>query len=433
VRFELDQVHRDHAKIENGLERAEAASERGGRASPWIPIAELRARYQASTGDVTQALATLGALRLRPPSDLMPRADMSSEHELLLLAEVGRHSEAIALARRLVTREEKLWRTPNVWVAEAHSALAAVLARAGDERGALEEAKAAATILDSIHADAKVHDAAAIATLGHAARLGRTDILGSLPDVVASLALPDGAADRWVAALVASERAGFIELTAEILRQAPDTTDFVDARAFRAYRIGDDATMQKEVPRALALAPGTLNNSLWIQAVLDARAGNRTAAMAARDHVLRELSSAPDGDKPILLFLAAIVDDALGRHAEAAAGLERAYDASVAWTMTDINVPMLSALLGQARMRTGHAEAAIESLQIALEFALGNPAGFDYEMPDIELALAQALWETNRDRPRARYLANHAAQGFARLGAGKERERQEALRWAAAH
>jgi hypothetical protein len=43
------------------------------------------------------------------------------------------------------------------------------------------------------------------------------------------------------------------------------------------------------------------------------------------------------------------------------------------------------------------------------------------------------LWDSNVDRSRARLLALRARDGFARLGALREPQRQQAVRWLEIH
>jgi hypothetical protein len=50
-----------------------------------------------------------------------------------------------------------------------------------------------------------------------------------------------------------------------------------------------------------------------------------------------------------------------------------------------------------------------------------------------QFALAQALWETDQDRPRALLLADAALEGYARLGRFRDREHLTVSRWKATH
>jgi hypothetical protein len=53
--------------------------------------------------------------------------------------------------------------------------------------------------------------------------------------------------------------------------------------------------------------------------------------------------------------------------------------------------------------------------------------------PTLQLALARALWDSSGDKARARTLAERARDGFARLGAGREPDHQNAMTWLANH
>lgn len=87
--------------------------------------------------------------------------------------------------------------------------------------------------------------------------------------------------------------------------------------------------------------------------------------------------------------------------------------------------------LGEDELGLGHPGAAIEHLERALP--LFPEHGMPGEREEAKFALARALWEAGRDRPRAVALAKEARAGYARFGAGHASARTEVDAWLASH
>ena len=86
--------------------------------------------------------------------------------------------------------------------------------------------------------------------------------------------------------------------------------------------------------------------------------------------------------------------------------------------------------LGQCGVDLGAAEQALDPLERALRLR-SRPGGDPNEVAEAQLALAQALWGSGRDRARARRLGTAARATFAKEGARASKELQEADRWLA--
>ena len=87
--------------------------------------------------------------------------------------------------------------------------------------------------------------------------------------------------------------------------------------------------------------------------------------------------------------------------------------------------------LGQATLESGDAGAAIEPLERALVLREAGPAEAS-RLANTRFVLARALWETHRDRTRARELAEQAREAFAGLGEAGQGDVQEIDAWLAA-
>ncbi len=74
--------------------------------------------------------------------------------------------------------------------------------------------------------------------------------------------------------------------------------------------------------------------------------------------------------------------------------------------------------IGQTLVERGRPEEAIAPLERALALRTGEAID-PFDLGDTKLALARALWDSNRDRPRAVELARGARQAY--IDAGPER------------
>jgi tetratricopeptide (TPR) repeat protein len=109
--------------------------------------------------------------------------------------------------------------------------------------------------------------------------------------------------------------------------------------------------------------------------------------------------------------------DALGRHREARQSFERA---RVIWErelgLDDRNLAYALTGIGSSYLAEGDPDSALAPLERA--FRLREALEADWSRrAETRFALARALWESNRDRGRARALAEQAKEGYAK-GAG---------------
>ncbi|HTL37632.1 MAG TPA: serine/threonine-protein kinase [Kofleriaceae bacterium] len=97
------------------------------------------------------------------------------------------------------------------------------------------------------------------------------------------------------------------------------------------------------------------------------------------------------------------------------------------------NVAESLAWEGYALVEANDAKLAIPRLEEAIADTEQCCKGFHYYAPFAQLALARALWDTGGDKEHARKLAELARDNFARVGPGRDPERQKAIEWLAAH
>jgi serine/threonine protein kinase/tetratricopeptide (TPR) repeat protein len=109
------------------------------------------------------------------------------------------------------------------------------------------------------------------------------------------------------------------------------------------------------------------------------------------------------------LTIRAEILNQLGRHEEAYRDAERAVAVQRSEAGPEVNLVYALAPLGDAELGLGHPAKAIEPLRQALLLAEG--AGLTDELARLRLSLARALWDSGRDRRRARMLAAAAAHG----------------------
>jgi eukaryotic-like serine/threonine-protein kinase len=86
-------------------------------------------------------------------------------------------------------------------------------------------------------------------------------------------------------------------------------------------------------------------------------------------------------------------------------------------------------VLGRVELELRQPVRALGLLEPALAMVSVRPD----ERPEVQLLLARALWDSARDRPRARALAEQARLGYLGLGHGHEKAVAEAETWLARH
>jgi hypothetical protein len=151
------------------------------------------------------------------------------------------------------------------------------------------------------------------------------------------------------------------------------------------------------------------------------------------EHARARLASWKTGNPNLLAYTRGIVALASRDWAMAVTELERAQATLVPQQRRTADEGELVALIGLAHVEAGEPQLALRPLEHALDITWACCQGFHYFTPIAQLALARALWDTSGDRTRAHKLAEHARDGFARLGPGRERDRQAAIRWLAEH
>jgi tetratricopeptide (TPR) repeat protein len=121
---------------------------------------------------------------------------------------------------------------------------------------------------------------------------------------------------------------------------------------------------------------------------------------------------------------------ALGRHADARAHYQRAVD-EAAQTMSPRGPEVAEALvgLGRSQLAAGAPAEALAPLERALAIHAGAP-GEPMEHARTRFVLAQALWESSRDRPRALALAREALAAYDASGL-RAAERSQVAAWLA--
>jgi len=127
--------------------------------------------------------------------------------------------------------------------------------------------------------------------------------------------------------------------------------------------------------------------------------------------------------------------NSLGRHEEAHRDAERAVAiASESGREADLTYAL--APLAEAEMALGHPGRAVAPLDQALRLA--ESADTVAQLPRLRFALARALWDSGRDRRRARALAiivaqEGAAPGAKKVPAGSEAVKERAAVWLTTH
>jgi serine/threonine-protein kinase len=114
--------------------------------------------------------------------------------------------------------------------------------------------------------------------------------------------------------------------------------------------------------------------------------------------------------------------DALGRHREARESFERA---RVIWErelgLDDRNLAYALTGIGGSYLAEGDPGSALAPLERALKIREAHEIDWS-RRAETRFALARALWESNRDRGRARLLAEQAKEGYAKLSGGSRME-----------
>jgi tetratricopeptide (TPR) repeat protein len=123
----------------------------------------------------------------------------------------------------------------------------------------------------------------------------------------------------------------------------------------------------------------------------------------------------------------------LGRHAEALELYERAQRLIQLHNPDDAQaMGEVLAGLGRSHLASGHASRALPEFEQALKLREQRP-GERANLAENELSLAEALWETHRDRARALGLARSARKMYAEGGDGDAKAVARVDQWLATH
>jgi tetratricopeptide (TPR) repeat protein len=297
---------------------------------------------------------------------------------------------ALAACRRWMAVQEKIANRPGHWPAWATSREAELARRAGES-----------------------NDRELLAAVHELAGKGTTPPHQS----------PDGIATARRAGLWAVfERATELEADS-------GGDEALDAAAWLAFARGDDAELARRTAMMVARCARApcddwIRTARWLAVLVDARAG-RTADVEPR---LDALERAYAGDRQAIAN-SGMVLASLGRWDAARARLARARAIPNVWERHS-DLVEVDAWLGLALVRAGDLAAARASLEEAVDsiaWFRQDSDGFSYMTPVAQLALAKLLPES--DRARARRLAEHARDGFARLGPHRAADREAAERW----
>jgi hypothetical protein len=193
-------------------------------------------------------------------------------------------------------------------------------------------------------------------------------------------------------------------------------------RAIAAFYVGDLATLRIAVSRLPAQGDAGRQAAFMIDLV-----------EGRPDQARVKLASWKPGNPNVLAYTRGLLALASRDWAMAITELERAQATLAPQQRRTADEGENFALIGLAHVEAGEPRLALRPLEHALDITWACCQGFHYFTPIAQLALARALWATGGDRTRARKLADHARDGFARLGPGRERDRLAAIRWLAEH
>ena len=203
-----------------------------------------------------------------------------------------------------------------------------------------------------------------------------------------------------------------------------------DLRAALAFERGDDAGViaaARGVP-----ADHATRGAPWLLAIVDARQGRTAGALQRLTRLRAGLPKDPaariGGDISDGIALVA-----LGRWPEAIAQLTNALEVLHTLGATGTPIGEVSTWLGVAQLGAGDVAAAKQSLDVAIDKAWDDAgaAGIVYFCPIAQFALAQALWQLDQDKPRAKQLAVAAREGFKLQGPTRDPERAKVEAWLA--
>jgi tetratricopeptide (TPR) repeat protein len=437
-------------RIEDALARATEAYDRAGH--PVFLNGQLgeRVLLAAAKNDFEGGIALIRERQRTPGSEFDHWRSVSEAASLaVLLSHVGRHDEAIAAAKHNLAVVSDAWGADHGMVAYAHEIVMRALYDAGDLHGALDEAHVVIAMRDRIHAAPGRSYRVRVYQVMITYELGLTDELESAATAFATT-LPNDGTDAWLKLAAFADGEARYQLGEWALaRSKASAHDIDDERALAAYLRGDYVGIEAPARRIVAkVKPSAELPTTWeeleaqdpgaagLLAIADAHAGRIAAADAYLAHHAR-LEKIPDhGLAASVLLTDGQVSIALGRWDRARVFLERAKAFAVDGWGHDWGIRLfLDAALGRALLETGDAQRAIPLLEAArftnnVVLDVGNVEHIAALAPDVDFALARALWDTNGDQRRARALVQRAIDHYGKFRA---RESQVATRWLADH
>jgi eukaryotic-like serine/threonine-protein kinase len=203
----------------------------------------------------------------------------------------------------------------------------------------------------------------------------------------------------------------------------PNTARYAINRAFKEAALGDCPKAMAEVLRARSILAGVLPADATEHLMITELIGTchyfqREYDAALREHTARQHVLVAAGREHSAEMAASWVDigDVQLDREDYPAAIETYRRAVTAWEeivgKIDARVGLPLARLGDAELRAGHRERAVEPLERALAlFTTAKISGA--RAADARFPLARALWVRPGDRPRALSLAESARAGYA--------------------
>jgi tRNA A-37 threonylcarbamoyl transferase component Bud32 len=420
----------DRAKVDDAIDKLASALERAGQPRRFSgDLAEERLGIALRRGQLDHARTELENMtRLRTGLDRgyprmigERRADLAfASHQLALW---------LALRRNTLAYTITLWGPDHRTTVLARKSVIEALLRTNDLRGA--DAEIEALIATEQRIGASETELAAqrqqlLPIAWHVGDHARAEaLISQMPDRV----------EVWRALVNEVLGNGDIELASLLLQHAtaPDgTLDWV--REYIAFMHADGPALREAARRAIAEhaqeGPGIL---LLYQDAVDGHDDPMHAAAAEQLAHLQDPQQRAFGN--MLVAIAQRRWRAAATAAREALDLRAKQIASLGAMASgrDWDESELLTFLGLALVESGDAKTALEPLERSLALLHDCCSDFHYNAPISQLALARALVATGGDAARARTLAAAARDGFARLGPGRDTDRQAAIRWLESH